>query len=127
MQALSIAATVILSLSVNNGFGKDLTTLPFESASAVLKYIAMEVPLVTISTGLARSSFVLFLLRILGNNKKFRITLWVAMLLQLACNIVSAVLPLSICRNVNILWDPFVKTTCGDVTAVVKFSYFSSC
>jgi hypothetical protein len=93
----------------------------------VLKYIAIQIPLVTISTGIARSSFVLYLLRILGKNKKYQIALWTSMLLQLCGNIVSAVLPLSICRNVNILWDATVKTTCGDIVAVVKFSYFSSC
>lgn len=93
----------------------------------VLKYIAIQVPLITISTGIARTAFVLYLLRILGNNKKYQIALWIAMLLQLCGNIVSAVLPLSICRNVNILWDGNVKTTCGDIVAVVKFSYFSSC
>lgn len=122
-----MVSTVFLTLSVNDGFGKDLSTLPTESASSVLKYIAIQVPLVTISTGVARSSFVLFLLRILGSNRKYQIALWVAMLLQLACNIVSAVLPLSICRDVRILWDPTVRTTCGNVTAVVRFSYFSSC
>ncbi|CRG83330.1 hypothetical protein PISL3812_00681 [Talaromyces islandicus] len=123
---LSITSTVFLTLCVNHGFGKDLLTLPSESLMLVLKYIAIQVPLITISTGIARTSFVLYLLRILGTNKKYQIALWISMLLQLCGNIVSAVLPLSICRNVNILWDANVKTTCGDITAVVKFSYFSS-
>lgn len=93
----------------------------------VLKYIAIQVPMITISTSAARVSFTLYLLNILGNNKRYQIALWGTMILQVAANIVSAVLPLSICRNVNILWDATVKTTCGNVVAVVKFSYFSSC
>ncbi|OOF98964.1 hypothetical protein ASPCADRAFT_204660 [Aspergillus carbonarius ITEM 5010] len=124
--ALTLASTVILTLSVQNGFGTNLEALPLHNTEQVLKYIAIQVPLVTISTGLARSSFVLYLLGILGGKKNYSIALWFAMLLQLSANIVSAVLPLCICRNVRALWDPYVKTTCGSSVAVVRFSYFSS-
>ncbi|PYH87324.1 hypothetical protein BO71DRAFT_489662, partial [Aspergillus ellipticus CBS 707.79] len=123
---LTLSSTVLLTLSVQNGFGSDLLTLPTKNVEHILKYIALEVPLVTISTGLARCSFVVYLLGILGGNKKYQIALWIAMLLQLAANIVSAVLPLSICRDDRILWNPEIKTTCGNVVAVVHFSYFSS-
>jgi len=92
----------------------------------VLKYIAIQVPIVTISTTIARCSFILYLLAILGNNKNYQIALWAAMLLQFAGNVVSAVLPLSICRNPRILWDPTTKTTCGDVHAVIDFAYYSN-
>ncbi|GCB20406.1 hypothetical protein AAWM_03291 [Aspergillus awamori] len=124
--ALTLASTVILTLSVQNGFGTNLTKLPAHNTSQVLKYIAFEVLLVTLSTGIARSSFVLYLLAILGGKKKYCVALWIAMVLQLCANIVSAVLPLSICRDARILWDPTVKTTCGNSVAVVNFSYFSS-
>lgn len=80
----------------------------------------------TFSTTIARCSFILYLLAILGNNKQYRYALWAVMLIQLGGNIASAVLPLSICRNVNILWDPTTITTCGDVTAVIKFAYYSN-
>lgn len=76
---------------------------------------------------MARSSFVLYLCNILGRRRLFQIILWSVMVLQLAANIVSAVLPLSICDDARIIWDPTVKTTCGDQVAVVNFSYFSSC
>lgn len=124
---MSITSTVFLCLSVKYGFGQDLTKIPTHHAQLVLKYIAIQIPLVTISTGIARSSFVLYLLNILGGTKKYSITLWTVMMLQLICNIISAILPLSICRNVRILWDPTVKTSCGNVVSVVQFSYFSSC
>ncbi|PYH91410.1 hypothetical protein BO71DRAFT_452134 [Aspergillus ellipticus CBS 707.79] len=124
--ALTIASTVCLTLCVNYGFGSDLTKLPPHDQKGVLKYIAIQVPLVTFSTGIARFSFVLYLVGILGGNKKYSIALWTAGVLQLACNIVSAILPLSICRDVRILWDITVKTTCGNSTDVVNFSYFSS-
>ena len=124
---MAIASTVFLTLSIKNGFGQNLGSLSFDHLVLVLKYIAIQVPLITISTGLARAAFALYLLGILGRNKNYRIVLWVAMLLQLACNIISGILPLSICRNVNILWDPTVKTTCGNIADVVKFAYFQSC
>ena len=92
----------------------------------VLKYIAIQVPIVTFSTTIARTSFILYLLAILGTNKAYQIALWTFLVIQLAGNITSAVLPLSICRNVNILWDPTVHTTCGDITAVINFAYFSN-
>ncbi|KAF5865578.1 hypothetical protein ETB97_003422 [Aspergillus alliaceus] len=123
---LAIVATVFLSLSVNRGFGKDLTTLPIKDSGAVLKNIAIEIPIVTMSTTIARCSFILYLLAILGSNKTYKFALWFIMIWQLSGNIVSAVLPLSICRNVNILWDPTVKTTCGDTQAVIKFAYYSN-
>ncbi|GES57185.1 integral membrane protein [Aspergillus terreus] len=124
--ALTLASTVLLTLSVKDGFGSDLRALPAVNQQHVLKYIAIQVPLVTISTGLARASFALYLLGILGGKKSFRIALWVALALQLAANIVSAVLPLSICRDARVLWNANIKTTCGNVVAVVRFSYFSS-
>ena len=95
--------------------------------SLVLKYIAIQIPLVTISTGLARASFILYILKIVGRKPTYQALLWAILVLQLAANIVSAVLPLSICRDARIIWDPTIKTTCGDQTAVVNFSYFSSC
>ena len=93
---------------------------------AVLKAIAIEVPIVTMSTTIARCSFIIYLLAILGSNKTYRFALWFIMIWQLSGNIVSAVLPLSICRDVRILWDPTVKTTCGDSSAVIKFAYYSN-
>jgi hypothetical protein len=93
---------------------------------SVLKYIAIQVPIVTISTTIARCSFILYLLAILGNNKNYRYALWGVMIWQLAGNIVSAVLPLSICRNVNILWNWNTVTTCGNTTAVIQFAYYSN-
>ncbi|KAK9597134.1 hypothetical protein V6000_001722 [Aspergillus fumigatus] len=126
---LVVVATVFLTQCVQHGFGKNLLLLVKEKphdVQLVLKYIAIQVPIVTISTTIARCSFVLYLLAILGNNKKYQIALWTVMVLQFAGNVVSAVLPLSICRNVRILWDPTTKTTCGDVHAVIKFAYYSN-
>ncbi|GAB1197826.1 hypothetical protein BDV32DRAFT_136701 [Aspergillus pseudonomiae] len=123
---LAIVATVFLTLSVSHGFGKNLETLPLKDMEAVLKAIAIEVPIVTMSTTIARCSFIIYLLAILGSNKTYRFALWFIMIWQLSGNIVSAVLPLSICRDVRILWDPTVKTTCGDSSAVIKFAYYSN-
>lgn len=101
-------------------------SLPPHETSLVLKYIAIQIPIVTFSTTFARSAFILYLLAILGSNKRYQIALWAVLGVQLAGNIVSAVLPLSICRNVNVLWDASVKTSCGDLTAVIRFAYFSN-
>lgn len=108
------------------GFGKDLASLPTHQTSLVLKYIAIQIPIVTMSTAIARSAFIIYLLAILGTNKTYTFALWAFLVVQLAGNIASAALPLSICRNVRILWDPTVKTTCGDLTAVINFAYFSN-
>lgn len=92
----------------------------------LLKYIAIQQPILTMSSSLARCSFILYLLAILGNNKNYQYALWIMMIWQLAGNIVSAVLPLTICRKMSILWDWTTKTTCGDTTAVIKFAYYSN-
>ncbi|EED16286.1 conserved hypothetical protein [Talaromyces stipitatus ATCC 10500] len=128
---LAIVGTIFLTLCVHHGFGQNLQYLylvlnEHHEVSLVLKYIAVLVPVITISTTTARCSFILYLLAILGNNKKYRYALWAVMLIQFAGNVVSAVLPLSICRNVNILWDPTIVTTCGDANAVIKFAYYSN-
>lgn len=117
----------LLTTTVKHGFGKNLKTLPLPDIELILKYISIEILLVTISTGFGRCSFILYLLHILDGVKSYRITLWTVMLFQLACNIVSAVLPLSLCRDARILWNPTIKTTCGDEASAIKFSYFSSC
>ncbi|KAL4914012.1 hypothetical protein BDW62DRAFT_220344 [Aspergillus aurantiobrunneus] len=124
--AMTLAATVLLQMSVDHGFGTDLRQLEYPDLKVVLKAIAIEIPLVTISTGFARSAFALYIIAILGGNRTYQIMLWSVMLLQLAGNIVSGVLPLSICRNVRVLWDPTVQTTCGNSDDVIKFAYFSS-
>lgn len=123
---MTLAATVLLQMSVNHGFGTDLRKLEYPDLKVVLKAIAIEIPLVTIGTGFARSAFALYIIAILGNKRSYTIALWSVMLLQLAGNIVSGVLPLSICRDARILWNPKIKTTCGDSAAVIKFAYFSS-
>ncbi|KAL4800108.1 hypothetical protein BDV19DRAFT_171533 [Aspergillus venezuelensis] len=124
--AMTLAATVLLQKSVDHGFGTNLTKLEEPDLKVVLKAIAIEIPLVTISTGFARSAFALYIIGILGGKRAYQIMLWSVMLLQLAGNIVSGVLPLSICDNVRVLWDMTVKTHCGDSAAVIKFAYFSS-
>ncbi|KAL4778072.1 hypothetical protein BJX76DRAFT_366771 [Aspergillus varians] len=124
--AMTLAATVLLQMAVNHGFGTDLRKLDPPDLKVVLKSIAIQIPLVTISTGLARSGFALYIIAILGNNRMYQIILWSVMLLQLAGNIVSAILPLSICRDVRILWDPTVKTKCGSHDAIIPFAYYSS-
>ncbi|KAL4996669.1 hypothetical protein BDV10DRAFT_202261 [Aspergillus recurvatus] len=124
---MTLAATVLLQKSVEHGFGTNLELLVgTPDLKIVLKAIAIEIPLVTISTGFARSAFALYVIAILGSKRKYQIPLWTVMLLQLAGNIVSGVLPLSICEDVRILWDATVKTHCGDSNAVIKFAYFSS-
>ncbi|PLB48428.1 hypothetical protein P170DRAFT_477045 [Aspergillus steynii IBT 23096] len=124
--SLAIVSCVFLTLSVKRGFGKDLETIPSDDRMAVLKYIAIQIPIVTISTTIARTAFIVYLLPILSPNKNYQIALWAVLVIQLAGNIASAVLPLSMCRNVNILWDPTVKTTCADQKAVVNFAYYSN-
>lgn len=117
-----------MTLSVKHGFGKNLLTLPLDNQEAVLKYIAIQVPLVTFSTTFARSAFIIYLLPLLGTNKYYQAALWAFLIIQFAGNVASAVLPLSICRDVAALWDPAVAlaTTCGDSDAVIKFAYFSN-
>lgn len=123
-----IVSTVFLSRSVDHGFGGNLTKLPKYDSEMVLKDIAIQVPLVTFSTTIARSGFIIYLLAVLGTNKAYVIVLWVLLVIQAAGNIVSAVLPLSICRDVRALWDieAAIHTTCGDTAAVIKFAYYSN-
>lgn len=115
-------------MSVKHGFGKDLTKLPPVDQAAVLKYIAIQIPVVTFSTTFARSAFIIYLLPLLGTNKYYKALLWAFMVIQFAGNTASAVLPLSICRDVAALWDPAVaaSTTCGDLTSVIDFAYYSN-
>lgn len=113
---------------MNHGFGGDLTKLTKADAELVLKYIAIQIPLVTFSTTIARSGFIIYLIAVLGTNKSYKIALWVVLAIQAAGNITSAVLPLSICRDVRALWDlqAALNTTCGDTKAVIKFAYYSN-
>lgn len=117
-----------MTLSVKHGFGKNLETVPPNDKKDVLKYIAIQVPIVTISTTIARSAFILYILPLLGTNRYYQAALWTVLAVQFAGNIASAVLPLSICRDVAALWDPVVAatTTCGDSAAVIKFAYYSN-
>ncbi|KUL90644.1 hypothetical protein ZTR_00085 [Talaromyces verruculosus] len=127
---LAIVSTVFLTLSVHHGFGQHLEELVLagyvSDVKRLLKYIAIQQPILTMSSTLARCSFILYLLALLGNNKNYQYALWIMMIWQLAGNIVSAVLPLTICLNMSILWDWTTKTTCGDTTAVIKFAYYSN-
>lgn len=123
-----IVSAAFLTQSVRHGFGGDLTKLPTQDSEMVLKDIAIQVPLVTFSTTFARTGFIIYLLGVLGTNKGYVIALWVLLVIQAAGNIASAVLPLSICRDVRALWDmeAAIHTTCGDTAAVIKFAYYSN-
>jgi hypothetical protein len=115
-------------LSVRHGFGTDLTKLSKNDQEAVLKYIAVQIPIVTFSTTFARSAFIIYLLPLLGTNKYHQAALWFFLVVQFAGNTASAVLPLSICRDVAALWDTAValSTTCGNLKAVINFAYYSN-
>ncbi|KGO69586.1 hypothetical protein PITC_000040 [Penicillium italicum] len=127
-EILAIVSTAFLTLSVHHGFGKDLDIIPPNDKEQVLKNIAIQVPIVTISTTIARSAFILYILPLLGTNKYYQAALWAVLVIQFSGNVASAVLPLSICRNVAALWNPVaaVTTTCGDSQAVIKFAYYSN-
>ncbi|CAG8896823.1 unnamed protein product [Penicillium egyptiacum] len=127
-EILAIVSTVFLTLSVKHGFGKNLDTIPPNDKKEVLKNIAIQVPIITISTTIARSAFILYILPLLGTNKYYQAALWTVLAIQFAGNVASAVLPLSICRDAAALWDPAVAgaTTCGDTHAVIKFAYYSN-
>ncbi|KAJ5174330.1 uncharacterized protein N7482_000207 [Penicillium canariense] len=127
-EILIIVSTVFLTLSVKHGFGGDLTKLAPYDQMMVLKYIAIQVPIVTFSTTIARSAFMIYLLGVLSTNKAYVIVLWILLFIQAAGNIASAVLPLTICSNVAVLWDPaaFVNVHCGNTGDVIKFAYYSN-
>ncbi|CAG7919596.1 unnamed protein product [Penicillium olsonii] len=127
-ECLAIASTVFLTLCVRHGFGKDLTTIPAADLEAVLKYIAIQIPVVTFSTTFARSAFIIYLIPLLGTNKLYQGILWAFLVIQFIGNTASAVLPLSICDNVAALWDPAVAVSakCGDLKAVINFAYYSN-
>lgn len=115
-------------MSVKHGFGTDLTKLPAADLEAVLKYIAIQIPIVTFSTTFARTAFIIYLIPLLGTNKYYQAALWVVLVIQFIGNTASAVLPLSICHNVAALWDQTaaMTTTCGDLKAVINFAYYSN-
>ncbi|KAJ5392775.1 hypothetical protein N7465_011749 [Penicillium sp. CMV-2018d] len=127
-EILAIVSTAFLTLSVKHGFGRNLDTIPPKDKQDVLKYIAIQVPIVTISTTIARSAFILYILPLLGTNKYYQAALWAVLVIQFGGNVASAVLPLSICRDVAALWDPkvAVTTTCGNMKAVIKYAYYSN-
>ncbi|CAI7565222.1 unnamed protein product [Penicillium viridicatum] len=127
-EILAIVSTAFLTLSVKHGFGRNLDTIPPHDKQDVLKNIAIQVLLVTISTTIARSAFILYILPLLGTNKYYQAALWSVLVIQFGGNVASAVLPLSICRDVAALWDPkvAVTTTCGNMQAVIKYAYYSN-
>ncbi|KAJ5500890.1 hypothetical protein N7527_012011 [Penicillium freii] len=127
-EILAIVSTAFLTLSVKHGFGRNLNTIPPHDKQDVLKNIAIQVLLVTISTTIARSAFILYILPLLGTNKYYQAALWAVLVIQFGGNVASAVLPLSICRNAAALWDPkvAVTTTCGNMQAVIKYAYYSN-
>ncbi|KAJ6151514.1 hypothetical protein N7470_007111 [Penicillium chermesinum] len=123
---LAIASMVLLTLSVKHGFGGNLALVRAHDRMLVLKYVSIQIATVTFSTTSARTSFILYILGLLGTKKTYLFLLWAVLLIQLGGNIASAILPLSICRDASILWDPTVKTTCGDASVIVPFAYFSN-
>ncbi|KAJ5173704.1 uncharacterized protein N7500_001635 [Penicillium coprophilum] len=127
-EILEIVSTVFLTLSVKHGFGKNLNTVPSGDKQAVLRNIAVQVPIITFSTTFARCAFILYLIPLIETNKYYQAALWTFLAIQLAGNTTSAVLPISICRNVTALWDAAAAaaTTCGDSRAVIRFAYYSN-
>ncbi|CDM37359.1 hypothetical protein DTO013E5_7528 [Penicillium roqueforti] len=132
--AVAIAAVIVILRVVGkikiNRFRIDDGLMIFAEILAIVSsaFLTLSVPIVTISTTIARSAFIIYIIPLVGTYKYYQAALWVVLAIQFAGNVASAVLPLSICRNVAALWDPAVAaaTTCGNLNAVMKFAYYSN-
>lgn len=127
-KVLTVVSTVLLAICPKHGFGGVLINMPQADYMLVLKYLTIQVLLVTLSAAIARSAFIVYLLMFLGNNKAYKIAVCLVLVVQAAGNTTSAVLPPVVCPDARALWDPRVAmhTTCGVTTAVIKFAYYSS-
>ncbi|PWY73699.1 hypothetical protein BO70DRAFT_320059 [Aspergillus heteromorphus CBS 117.55] len=121
--ALALVASIMITLAIENGYGRHYRTLSHASQVLALKYYTGFQCLSIVATGAGRAAFTIYLLNILRQKRAVEIILWVIFGLQIVINCVSVITVLAQCQNVNSIWDTTVISTCWDPNVDRIYAY----
>lgn len=108
------------------GYGQDMQVLLSENSALAVKYYIITQACVIGSTAAARVAFILYLLAILGGEKKHRIILSTLATLEVVFNAVSIILIFTSCKNVRTLWNKDINSECAAPDRQIRYGYFQS-
>ncbi|CEJ58309.1 hypothetical protein PMG11_06971 [Penicillium brasilianum] len=106
--SLAITASSLFTIAVHYGYGQDMQAC------------------VIGSTATARVAFIIYLLAILGSEKKHSIILSTLAALEVVVNAVSIILIFTSCKNVRTIWDKAINSECGPPHRQIRYGYFQS-
>lgn len=108
------------------GYGQDMQVLLLENSTLAVKYYIITQACVIGSTATARVAFIIYLLAILGSEKKHSIILSTLAALEVVINAVSIILIFTSCKNVRTIWDQAINSECGPPHRQIRYGYFQS-
>jgi len=126
LQALSLTGMGILIPEVRNGAGRHSAHLDPAKATIGLKLNFITQPIYLWAITTVKISIALFLLRI-APNKFYKKLLWGIIAFLIIYTAVCFVTIVLQCKNLAVLWDFGVKTTCWTATTLRGLGYTNSC
>lgn len=126
LQTLAITASSLFTAAVHYGYGQDVGELLSENSVLAVKYYIITQGCVIGSTAAARVAFIIYLLAILGGEKKHGIILLALATLEVIVNAVSIILIFTSCKNVRAIWNNAINSECGPPDRQIRYGYFQS-
>ncbi|PYH91194.1 hypothetical protein BO71DRAFT_401584 [Aspergillus ellipticus CBS 707.79] len=112
--ALALAASIMITLAIENGYGRHYKILSHTSQVLALKYYTGFQCLSIVATGAGRAAFTIYLLKILRQERAVEIILWCIFGVQIVINTVSVITVLAQCKDVRSIWDTSIIPVCWD-------------
>ncbi|RHZ73391.1 hypothetical protein CDV55_109019 [Aspergillus turcosus] len=123
---LGIIAGSLNTVAVKYGYGLLDETVPEPAATLGRKYYTIGQAVLILCTAVGRAAFVLYLLAILGGQKRQRIILTALAVLEVLFNSVAVILIFATCTPVAMLWDYTMRGTCAPIGILIDFGYWQS-
>ena len=126
LQTLAITASSLFTAAVHYGYGQDMGKLLSENSVLAVKYYVITQACIIGSTAAARVAFIIYLLAILGGEKKHGIILSALAALEVVFNAVSIILIFTGCKNVRAIWNTAINSECASPNIQIRYGYFQS-
>ncbi|KAJ5661037.1 uncharacterized protein N7484_000409 [Penicillium longicatenatum] len=124
---LAIIATVLLTVAVHYGFGKSSANIGLAHQIEVMKFATVLQAFLIVATGVGRCAFILYLLGIVGTERKHWLILWFFIALQIIINGISVILMFTQCPDIRALWNPEYSTGCLPASVQRDYAVVQTC
>jgi hypothetical protein len=125
MEACAVIGGVLTTKSYQWGLGRHLYYLNDEQIIQTLKYATLQAGFTCASSAFARTSFCLFMLGFVTDNRFIQSCLWLSIFAQAIASLVFIVITYSACgTHIAAEWDYHVQAHCLGLEVLKHNTYF---